>query len=118
MIENKIEPLAAELKSAIAELGQVERDRTACLERWANLRMQLQKEKNGRGVSLMHHYEHETASLHLLDGRLEECKRRVREADGRLGGEVQRWALANRMEFSRSRQFPGRAGENIAPQCP
>jgi hypothetical protein len=118
MTENKIEPLAAELKSRIAELGQVERDRNACLERWANLRMQLQTGKNGAQIAVMRAFEKETTVLRELDSRLAESRRKVREADGKLGGEVQAWALRNRMEFSRSGQFPGRVGENIAPRCP
>jgi hypothetical protein len=101
MTENKIEPLAAELRCAIVELREVERERNACLGRWAELRGQLEKDK--AQVGLTHSFERETSTLHLLDARLEASKRRVLEADGRLGGEVQRWALLERMSMCRTR---------------
>jgi len=103
MTENQIEPLAAELRCAIAELRKVEAERNTCLKRWAELRFQLQQSADARhNTAVRHKFEHEVVLLHELDARLEASKRRVRLADGRLGGEVQRWALANRMQPARS----------------
>jgi hypothetical protein len=98
-----IEGPASERAAAAAELRQVERDRNACLVRWSELRSQLQAQKNGQGVALAHAFEREVVLLHELDARLEECKRRVREADVKVRRAMLRWTLESSMEASRAR---------------
>lgn len=99
--KNPVEAPAAERTAAIQELRRVERARNDCLSRWASMREQL-----GKGevqIALTRKFEVETTSLHLLDGRLEECKRRVREANVKVRQAMLRWTLRSSMESSRAR---------------
>ena len=103
MSENKspVEAPVAELLAAIQELRRVERARNDCLSRWASMRTQL-----GKGevqIALTRRFEAETSSLHLFDARLEECRRKVREADFKAGAALRQWTLQNTMELARSR---------------
>jgi chromosome segregation ATPase len=103
MSENKspVESMKAEFIEALAELQRVGEARQSCLERWSDMRRQLQK--NGALVSLTRHFEAETTVLTELTERYTECQRKVRLIDGKMAGAQQKWALQHRMEFSRSR---------------
>jgi len=98
---NQREVFAVELQNALAELGRVGRERADCLSNWAELRRLLQAQ-NGENGGLRHDFEKTVVCLREHDQRLEEAKRRVREADRKLGNAVVAWGLKNRMELSRS----------------
>ena len=97
---NQREVFAVELQNALAELGRVERERNDCLSNWAELRTQLTKGQSAPGLT--HRFEAATTALREHDARLVEARKRVREADGKLGNAVMRWGLENRMARSRS----------------
>jgi hypothetical protein len=85
-----IEPLTAEFRKALGELGVIEGRRNEVLAEWAAARTQLARQgpRYGRTTE----FERLTALLREVNEQFVEAQRRVRRLDHEMGEAQARWS--------------------------